>query len=84
MSQPDINKLIDMLQEQNRKADAHRTAFELYVKADEEWKSSVTPSIEMMKKMSNWSEGTIFLLKFLGAVGTAVGVLWVFIKYLKN
>lgn len=84
MSQPEINKLIDMLQEQNRKADAHRTAFEVYVKADEEWKASVTPSIEMMKKMSNWSEGTIFMFKVLGMLGGAVAVVWAFIKYLKS
>ena len=84
MSQTEINDIKNMLQEQNDKADKHRIAFENYVKADEEWKENVTPSIEMMKKMSNWSDGTIFLLKFLGAVGTAVGIVWAFIKYIKN
>ncbi len=84
MSQTEINELKNMLIEQNRKSDDHRIAFEDYVKEDKEWKENVTPSIEMMKKMSNWSDGTIFLLKFLGAVGTAVGILWAFIKYIKN
>lgn len=84
MSQTEINDIKNMLQEQNDKADKHRIAFENYVKADEEWKENVTPSIEMMKKMSNWSDGTIFLLKFLGAIGTAVGIVWAFIKYIKN
>lgn len=84
MSNPDVNELKNMLQEQNRKSDEHRLAFESYVREDKEWKENVTPSIEMMKKMSNWSDGTIFLLKFLGAVGTAVGIIWAFIKYIKN
>lgn len=84
MSQTEINELKNMLIEQNRKSDDHRIAFEDYVKDDKEWKENVTPSIEMMKKMSNWSDGTIFLLKFLGAVGTAVGIIWAFIKYIKN
>jgi len=84
MSQTEINELKNMLIEQNRKSDDHRIAFEDYVKEDKEWKENVTPSIEMMKKMSNWSDGTIFLLKFIGAIGTAVALVWAFIKYIKN
>jgi hypothetical protein len=49
-----------------------------------EWKKSVTPSIEIMKNIENFSKGTIWLLKAVIVVGGAFGVVYAFIKYLKN
>lgn len=72
-----IEELKAMLVEQ-------KTAFETYVKEDREWKESVTPSIEVMKKTINFSEGAIWFMKLVGLFAVAIGAVYGFIKYLKG
>lgn len=53
-----------------------------YISEDNKWKESVTPSIETMKRISNTSDGVIWLAKLivlLGAVGTALYAFYQFI-----
>lgn len=84
MSHSDVDKLITMLNEQNKKLDEHLIKFENYVKIDTEWKDEVKPSIEIMKNIENFGKGTMWLLKAVIALGGAFGVLYAIIKYLKN
>jgi hypothetical protein len=77
MSHTEIDKLIGKIEEQNRE-------FREYVTADMEWKKSVTPSIEIMKNIESFSKGTMWLLKAVIVLGGAFGVVYAFIKYLKN
>jgi hypothetical protein len=77
MSHTEIDNLITKIEQQNKD-------FKEYVTADMEWKKSVTPSIEIMKNIENFSKGTIWLLKAVIVVGGAFGVVYGFIKYLKN
>jgi phage-related protein len=67
----------------NGKIDRMNTKLDEYIKDDNEWKQGVTPSIETMKKTQNFAEGLLFILKFVGILGGAVGVIWAAIKYLK-
>lgn len=67
----------------NGKIDRINIKLDEYIKDDNEWKAGVTPSIETMKKTQNFAEGLLFLLKFIGVLGAAVGIIYAAIKYLK-
>lgn len=65
----------------NGKIDKLQSAFEEHIKDDKEWKDSVMPSIEIMKKMQGFSDVGIFIFKWillLGGVGSIVwgGITW--------
>ena len=77
MSQTEINELKAMLLEQ-------KASFDNYVKEDKEWKESVTPSIEIMKKTINFSDGAIWFMKLVGLLAVVIGAVYGFIKYLKG
>ena len=53
-------------------------------KADLEWKNNVTPSIEIMKKTVNFTEGAIVFMKFIGLLAVAIGAIYGLIKWLKS
>jgi len=77
MSHNEIDNLIAKIEQQNKD-------FKEYVASDMEWKKSVTPSIDIMKNIESFSRGTIWLLKAIIVIGGAFGVVYAFIKYLKN
>ena len=84
MSHTDIDKLIAMLNEQNKKLDEHLIKFEGYVATDNKWKEEIKPSIEVMKNIESFGKGTLWLLKAIIVIGGAFGVVYAFIKYLKE
>ena len=55
-----------------------------YIKQDEEWKEGVTPSIEMMKHISNFSDTTIWILKTFLLVASACGAFYAFFRFIRN
>ena len=87
----EMNKLSEQRHEEYHKNDSdHAKALndvkiliEEYIKGDIEWKKNVTPSIEVMKSMQNFTSTGAYLLKTIILVGGAIGAvygLWMFIK----
>ena len=59
----------------NGKIDKMNDKMDTYIREDNEWKTSVTPSIETMKKIEGFGTTGLYLLKAiiaLGAAGTAI------------
>lgn len=84
MSQTDINKLIDMLQEQNKKADAHRTAFEIYVKEDVAWKEAADKKLEVVGSVQGFGKVSLYILGFLAALGAGVTLIYKLIQWVRG
>lgn len=58
--------------------------FENYVEDDMKWKQDVTPYIESMKQLKGFSVVGTSVLKAILLIGSAVGAIYAFIKYLRN
>ena len=55
-----------------------------YRERQQEWRDAITPAIEKVEKISNFSQIGIILLKTLVIMGSATTAIYAFIKYLKN
>ena len=66
----------------NGKIDKLNTKLDIYIKEDDEWKSSVTPSIETMKELQGFAsigKATLKVLVLVGSITTAIIVVYKFI-----
>lgn len=55
-----------------------------YIKSDNEWKQSVTPSIETMKRVEGFGSTGLYLLKAIIALGAAGTVVLTIINWLRK
>ena len=55
-----------------------------YIKADELWKNSVTPSIDTMKKLDGFTSIGGTILKVIVLLGAATTAIWGAITFLKK
>lgn len=83
-----VNGKIDRLQtgQDERKeefADYIREDME-WKKNDMEWKKSVTPSIEIMKKIEGFSDTSTFLMKSIVLIGAVATAIYGLITWLKK
>lgn len=67
----------------NGKIDKMNTKIDEYIADDNAWKADVMPNIKVMRTMENFMSGLIYVLKFLGILGTATGIIYALINYLK-
>lgn len=68
----------------NGKIDGMRTQLNEYIRDDNEWKADVKPYIELMRQTKNFSDGLIFILKFIGLFGGAGGIIYAGIKFIEH
>lgn len=80
----EMNKVIqDTIQETvNGKIDKINTKLDTYMREDNEWKDSVTPSIEIMKKMQGFASVGGYVLKTIILIGAVATAIYTFIKFI--
>lgn len=66
--------------EVNGKIDRLNTKIDNYIKQDNQWKDGVTPSIDIMKKMSGFASVGGAILKTAVLIGAASTAIWGLIK----
>ena len=76
-----VNGKIDRM---DRKIDEYIIKDNEYKASTDEWRKSVTPSIEIMKSMESFSKGTMFVFKFIIAMGTVTGVIYGLTQWLRK
>lgn len=57
---------------------------DVYIKEDLEWKEKSLPVIESGTKVLNFGVVGMSILKLIIVLGSSVGVVWAFLKYLKT
>jgi len=68
----------------NGKIDKINHKIDEYIIADNKWKESVTPSIDAMKKIQDFSSVSSWIFKGIMLLGGACGVLYGFYNFLKD
>jgi hypothetical protein len=76
-----VNGKIDRM---DKKIDEYIIKDNEYKASTDEWRKSVTPSIEIMKSMESFSKGTMFVFKFIIAMGAVTGVIYGLTQWLRK
>ena len=76
-----VNGKIDKLQAEQS---ATNIKIDAYIKDDNTWKESVTPSIEIMKSIQSFSKSSIFLMKTIILIGAMLTAIWGVIEFVKK
>lgn len=67
-----VSEITKRLGDTDSKLDLHIASFEAYKEADEKWKQTATPVIQMGQSVQGFGKVTLYILGFFAAVATAV------------
>lgn len=76
----ELKKSVESIRDEQRKV---AEDLKDYVKDDQEWKDSVTPSIDIMKKLQNTSSVLNWVVKTIILMGSLIGAVILIYKWLK-
>lgn len=76
----ELKKSVESIRDEQRKV---AEDLKDYVKDDQEWKDSVTPSIDIMKKLQNTSSVLNWVVKTIILMGSLIGAVVLIYKWLK-
>lgn len=68
----------------NGKIDRLKFQLDTYIEQDNVWKDSITPSIEIMKKLQGFTSVGGFVLKSILLIGGVSTAIWTFFKFIIN